>query len=1402
MAPEEPPAETVVIRRRPLWQRIVKWVGILIGSVALLIVAALFALNTDPGRRFLADRIAAFSLASGLNMRIGRIDGSIYGAMILRDVQVRDQHGAFATASQINLDWRPFAYFRNHVDIRSVMSPLVRVSRLPALKPVPRDPNAPWLPDLIIDVGRLKVDRIEFAPAVTGQRHIATLDGSAHIADRRAQITLNSQTLRAAGLAGGDLLKLKLDAVPDDNKLGIDLHLNAPADGLVVGLAGLKQPMTLAVAGNGSWKAWQGRATGTLGGATLADLKLAAHDGLFQLRGPTQPGLILKGPVERLAAPHLDLALDARLDNRVADTKLQLRSSALAFESNGKIDLGHNRFENFRATAQLLTPGAIAPNLNGRDVRAAVAIDGPFARPVVDYKLQAAALGFGTTVAQQLYAEGRARISTERMLVPVNARVARITGLNEAAGGLATNVRLTGNLAISGTQILSDDLRLRSDRVDATAIVVADLGTGRYTGALKGRINDYEVRGLGIIDLSTNANLYAARQGGWGVRGKVVATTRRLFNTGVRDFLGGNATMSAELDFGPSGTLTFRALNLRAPRFRIESGSGRFSTNGQLLVNASAWSADYGPLTAQVTGSLTAPAVLLRAPKPGLGVGMVDLVANIRGDRRGWAVVASGGTNYGPFSADVLIATSAPLTIDIRKGRFAGMDIAGHIQQTGAGPFAGRVTFAGSGVNGVAQLSAAGKIQAAAIDARAYQAKIPGQAGLTIGRALIKGNVILYPDTPQVVADAQIANVRSGSLVVTKARARIDYRGGHGTAQILANGSTGVGFTVAANARLSPHQIVAAVQGQGNGVKFRTASPARVAIADGEYKLAPVRLNFDRGSALVAGSYGKGLALQARLEKFDVGVVNAFVPGLGINGTANGSIDFAQSSDGSFPAGVARLEISDFTRSSIATVSVPVNISLQGKLVPQGGDLRALVKNGNTTIGRVVATLQPIGSGGSWQERLMAAPLGGGIRYNGPATVLFSIAGLTEQQVTGPIGVAVDFSGRLEHPQLTGIVRATNLIYDNETYGTRLTGLSIDGRFTSDRLELTRLQATAGDGTVSASGNIGLAAVNNFPIDVTVVMRNARLAKSDALGATATGQIHVTHGANGGRIQGRIEVPEARYEIIRQGAANVTELTGVRRKSDLVREASDQPPPPDFGTFELQLNVHADNRLFVTGMGLESEWEANLFVRGNSANPRISGEARIVRGTYEFAGKRLEITRGRIDFSGGSLNNPQLDISASTTAEGVTAIVNVAGSAQNPQITFTSTPALPQDEVLSRLLFGSSVTNLSATEALQLAAALNTLSGGGGGLNPLGKLRSSIGFDRLRILSPDEASGRETSLAAGKYITNNIYIEIITDARGFTATQLEVSLSRALSILSQTGSFSGSSVSVRYSRDY
>ena len=538
-------------------------------------------------------------------------------------------------------------------------------------------------------------------------------------------------------------------------------------------------------------------------------------------------------------------------------------------------------------------------------------------------------------------------------------------------------------------------------------------------------------------------------------------------------------------------------------------------------------------------------------------------------------------------------------------------------------------------------------------------------------------------------------------------------------------------------------------------------------------------------------------------------MIDAFVPGLGVNGRATGSLDFSQANSSAFPRADARLRIANFSRTTAVSVSQPVDINFVGKLLPNGGEARAVMRRRGSVIGRMTASLTPLPPGsGSWTTRLLAAPLDGGIRYNGPADTLLSFAGQPDQRLSGPIGVAADFSGRVQSPQLAGIVRASNLTYENQTYGTRLSNMAIAGRFSGDRFEVERLTATAGDGTVSAQGYVSLAEANGYPMNVEVALDDARLARSDALSATATGNLRLAKAAGQtALLSGEITLPETRYEIIRQGSAQVPELTGVRFKPPRgpKRITGDEPAEPQPGLFDqlrLDIALNAPERLYVSGMGLESEWRADMRLGGTSNAPRISGDVELVRGTLGFAGRSFELSDGRVDFTGGASIDPVIRLTAPEDIEEVTVNVNITGRAYDPQIAFSSIPGLPQDEILSRILFGSSIGNLSTIQAVQLAASLNSLRGSGGGLNPLGKLRSATGVDRLRILGPDDTSGRGTALAAGQYLTDDIYVEFITDARGFTATQLEVSLTPFLSILSQAGGSGATNVNIRYRKNY
>ncbi len=1385
-----------------VWRRVAIGAAALSALLFALLVGSYIWLDTQSGRNFVARQIAAFELENGLNIRIGRIEGSIYGDAILRDVRFRDPKGDFARAPEIRLDWNPFAYLNRGIDINALTAPTLNVSRLPAFRVVP-DRGEPLLPDIDIRIDQLQVDRIVVARSVTGQEQIASLSGKVQIADRRAVIDATAGSLR------GDRIVLKLDAVPDDNRFDVDLKLDAPAKGLVAGLVGRAAPIKANLTGRGSWRKWDGKLTAQLASDNIANLALTARDGTFAVKGTAAPSkLMADSLLMRALSPVATVDMAATFAERTAKIDGTVRSAAIALDANGVADLGGGSFKDLALNFRIFRPAIIGASVSGSNIQGKALLNGSFAAPVIAYSANADRIAFDATTFEGVTITGEAQTRPDRFVIPVNARARRVTGINQIAGGLLTNVRVNGDLAIANGRLLSDNLKIRSDRVNATALLVGDIDKGFYTGALNGKVDGFEVSSVGLFNVVTDIDLETTLGRGYALVGTVKARSTRLFSAGVQNFLGGQMFVNAGIRYGTNGILQITRARVVSPLFRLNSGNGTYATEGgRVVFNGRGYSNQYGSVSVAMTGTFDRPTYRITATSPGFGVGMSSVVGVVTRSLRGYAIAITGSTAYGPISGDVdVLSGNGPLTIDILRGDFAGIGISGRIRQAKSGPFVGALTGAGSGFDGTIALSAQGAYQRVVVDAVALNAALSGAEKLAIGRGIINADIILY-DSPQIVADVQVENAQVRDVSLAAARAKVNYRAGKGTAQILAEGRSQVPFRIAGNADFTPQLWRVAAKGRANGIDFSTDGPVRIVPRRNSYDILPATINVADGKLRLAGSYGNVINIQSRLEKVDIAVLNPFLPGLGLSGRASGSFDWSQASLAAFPQADARLEITRFARTNLGSRSQPVDISLVGRLLPTGGNARAIIRRRGAAVGRLQIDLTPLPPGNaSWTERLLAAPLSGGIRYNGPADTLFSLAALADQSLTGNIGVAADFSGRVQTPRLTGVVRANDLVYENDVYGTRLTKLRVRGLFTNDQLEVTELSAQAGDGTITGKGFVNLSAAKGFPVQLNLDLDRARVARSELISTTATGQISVTNAADGAAlISGTLRLPETRFKIMRQGAAKVATLTGIRRKAPTgrARVSGDADAISSLpSNWKLDIRLEAPDELYVSGMGLESEWGAKLRITGTSDAPLISGEMELVRGTLGFAGRSFELESGRISFNGGPATNPSIRVAAASEVDGTTVRVNIRGTGQNPDISFSSTPALPQDEIMARILFGNSIGELSAIQAVQLAGSLNSLRGGAGGLNPLGVLQSATGLDRLRLLGADEKTGREMAVAFGQYITNDVYVEIVTDARGYTATQLEISLTPALSVLSQIGSGGTSNVNVRYKKDY
>jgi translocation and assembly module TamB len=181
--------------------------------------------------------------------------------MVLRNLSVSDQKGEFLFSPEVRVDWRPFAYLENQVDVRSLTAQRMVLRRAPSLKPTTT--KGPLLPNIDIDIGHLRIDRFSPSSAVSGSRRIARLDGRAHIATGRAQVWFDGVTLAGQGKAGGgDQLHLVLDAVPCEGPARLWAPPRSATERRDRGALGLRPPLAVRIDGRGDWRSWNGRFDG------------------------------------------------------------------------------------------------------------------------------------------------------------------------------------------------------------------------------------------------------------------------------------------------------------------------------------------------------------------------------------------------------------------------------------------------------------------------------------------------------------------------------------------------------------------------------------------------------------------------------------------------------------------------------------------------------------------------------------------------------------------------------------------------------------------------------------------------------------------------------------------------------------------------------------------------------------------------------------------------------------------------------------------------------------------------------------------------------------------------------------------------------------------------------------
>jgi translocation and assembly module TamB len=1357
-------------------------------ALLFLLAGALVLLDTAPGHRFIVDRISRLETASGLSIRIGRIDGSIFGKSQLKNVRVSDTRGVFLTSPNIVLDWSPGAWIENKLHIDSLTAERVTLIRLPKTKPSLR--KGPILPGFDIHIGELRIDRLEVGPAVSGRPRSGSVRGKADVHSGRALVEL-----AAVMNEGDDRIVFHLDSEPDRDKFDMVARVAARADGLLPAIVGIKRSMNLSIDGKGSWTRWRGNALVDLSGRPTARLALGADQGRFRLQGQWAPAQFLNGRDRRLLAPVVNIRGDATLKDRLLDGQLSASTPALRAVAKGAIDLAGRRFRGVRLGIDLLKPPALFPNMTGQDVRMAWTFDGPFGTADYSYRVKSKYVKFDNTGFTALHAEGSGRLTPWPMRVPMRLSAGAITGIGDVAGAMLANPQIAGWLTITPKLVRGDALTLTSAKWNGKiSLLIRLTQPGGFEVLLSGAMQRYFIEGLGIVDVVTDLKVVPGPNNkGSHVVGTAKAWVRRLDNSFFRDLTGGLPSLTTDLERGTDNIVHFTNLQLYSPKLRL-SGSGLRFKDGTMHIVAAGKQAKYGPVKLALDGHIERPKVdmLLDNPNEALGIRAMHLLLNPTAT--GFDYRANGGSRLGPFTSTgkILLPKGAPTIISIAALDAGGAHGSGDLRSDPGG-FSGRLTLAGGTLAGTLDFSPLQGNQRIDVHLTAENASFPNAFSVHSGRA--DGIIILADDRTSIDGSVDARGITSGAISLARLTANAKLVNGSGQVRAAFAGRRGAAFAFSTLADLSPDRISLTGSGRIERQPLVLNHAAVLTRSGDGWEVAPTSVSFAGGTAILSGRSGSRPEVHAQVQALPLEALDVLWPGLDLSGTATGRFDYAWKGNRN---GRLDLKVKGLSRAGLVLASKPVDVGIAAIVNDNLAAIRAVAASDGAIVGRAQARFAPMGRGPLMDE-LLDAPLFAQLRYSGPADTLWRLTGSEVIDMSGPLAVGADIGGRLANPVIRGSLRTQNARLESSVTGMIIDQIASDAHFSGPQLIFGRISGrTAGGGSVSGTGSITFSGGKGPALNLAFTADQALLLNRDDIAARVTGLLQIRSDGNGGTLSGDFKLNKGRFQLGRASAASSVPQLSVRESG---LEEEDVIAPAALHPWKLDFKVRGSD-LQVVGLGINSRWTTNLQVGGLADAPRFTGRADLVQGNYDFAGRIFKLDRGVIRFLGESPPNPLLDIRATAQVQGLDASVLVQGTGLKPEITFASAPPLPQDELLSRILFGTSITNLSAPEALQLASAVAALQSGSGSLDPINALRKAVGLDRLRIVPADVSTGQKTAIAAGKYIRRKIFVEVITDGQGYSATRIEYQMTRWLSLLSSVSTLGRSSASVRLSKDY
>ncbi|ABS62006.1 protein of unknown function DUF490 [Parvibaculum lavamentivorans DS-1] len=1366
------------------------------GLVLLLIVTVIAVLNISPARQALLDyALEAINTGETL-IEIGDIGGTWPGRLRLSDFSISDAEGTWLRLERAELEWRPLALWSGELHVTALDVTGLEVERAPGGEESAADDDGgfsmPALP-FAIQLDRFDIRQTRLGRELIGDEVLFDASGQAGISRRLTALQINAE--RRDDVPGTAEISFRYVAGPERGQLRariVDGGGGKP--GIAAGLMG------------GEFERLSIEATGeSLAGLITGELKADAGDYL-------QTEIDAHGAV----GERLNITFKADASGRVVRRELEAIGSPEAITLSGKLtETGNGEF-----TLETMTAEAGELRLAGAATARQLTAD--------QYGIEAE--GTLSGLDRLLDAEDAELLATAgwRIRGDVDSGFTAVTIDEAEVTTAAGTAQFSGALSLGDVFSVSgeggaeiSDLRPLGDLLGQPLRGTATLSLSDFT--LEGET------GSGEISLTTSAIETDD------------AALDRLLARGVEG--------EARFELGEGGTIALPGFSITAGEGFSLEGNGALAADGMprgvaslqvtevsgLLPDAdtsgalTAHAAIDGPLE---TANVTLTAELSGGRLAGFDARQARLDATLRNGSGPASFRLNGREGSAALDMQVTLPEEGGVRLTAIDANIFGATLTGDLAVSPEGLASGKIggervplqplgVLAGLPLEGRADmaltLSAQGGKQDALLTLGSRRIDMELTDSLTIERVEVRAALSDLFGEASIDAGAEAASGGSGNTRFTtlnlKAAGPLERMEieAHLAGERLTLKAEPVSLDI--EALYEPEALTLqrfdAALGEATA---RLTEPARLEMGSGPMRLRDLAVDFNSkaGPGRLTGSLT--LRERAALVSLDVNrlpleLLVPFLPLEATGGTASGTIEMDTGREqAEVDLQIADLELVEGGMEARPDFDTKVNASWARRRLA----LRVSAQGVSEEPFLLQASLPLIRDPqGAWPMLPERGAVDGSLTWRGPIETLMALADLPGQRLTGQAEIALTAEGDISAPLVSGQARISNGTFENFETGTAMRDLEVVIRGErSEAMSFTMSARDSGDGRLTGEGTVSLAADASPAVDIRTQFSDMQVVRRQDLVLAVNGALALTAPAlppsldQPMLLEGELTTTTARFHVPEQLPGGVAHIDVILVRgpgeADIVEEPEEAPPLP------LMLDVRlaiGNPPARVTGRGINSLWTGSVTLTGLAEDPTVNGRIVSERGTLDFAGKTFVLSRGRVIFSGEKPIDPRLDIALDYSRSDFDATISVTGRGSAPKIGLSSSPSLPRDEIISRILFENGVGELSALEAAQLASTAAELSGGGfGGFGILNEIQNTLGLDVLRL---DQGSSGGTMVSAGKYIREGVYVGVEQGALASdSGVRVEIDITDNISVDTKLGNDASSDVGVNWKWDY